>query len=539
MARRCAGMWITAIACLGLGSTTAYAGPVEQLSAVAINPADPSHIVVPYSYGGGGMFISQDAGESFGWLCSGGIDSSAVNRNGHVFASGDGSIYIGLFDGLLRGDASGCGFTAVAELADRYVSDVTGDPIDPKRTYAVTTDPMEDNGIFMNDGSGTFAPLGMTEQIFINTLHVVKNGDARRFYETGVKTDAMTNEVTYSVRVSDDEGNTWTQETYDLAQFGPMNMYAEFAIVAIDPSNPDHVLARVKRDPEVDSLVFSPDQGKAGTWQLIAEPTELGGVAYTPDGKLYFGDGDQKTKGLYVVDAMGAMPKKLSESWRVLCLGYDGENQRLYGCGNYFLFGTVDPASGELQPELDLRCAEKFVECPGQEEMSAVCQPQALQDFCHVTHWVLAPVCDVYDRGAELAMYQADQTYMCVDGFGVPKSEDAAAGGAAGSGGMSTAMMSGAAGSTMTTTTTMTTMTTTSTTSTAGSAARTTNTGATAGSSAAPPVEGEGDEPTSQGDSGGCHVAGGASGLSGLLSFGGTLGLLIGFARRRRARRER
>jgi hypothetical protein len=416
-----------------LVSTTALAGPVEILEGVSINPVDPTHMIVPFRFGGGGMFVSKDSGKTLSWLCSAGIAPNAVNRNGRAFLGGDGAIYLGLFDGLFKGTGEGCGFAPVPELDKKYIADFANDPIDPKRMYVITTNAMAENFVWVNDGSGTFATIGTGVTQFLDSIDVVKVGEARRYYLTGVVTNVMTNEVKYSVRVSDDDATTWTDDVYDMAQFGPEDKFAEFGIVAIHPQNPDLVVGRVWRKQAVDALVYSTEKGKAGTWKLIAEPNEVDSVAYTPEGVLYFGDSDQKSKGVWVVEKTGDAPKLLNDTWKPTCLGWDESNKRLLGCGNFYLFGEVDTASGELKPMLDLRCAEHMVECPGQEPMAAVCEPQAQADFCHLSHWVIAPVCDQYDRGPELATYAMSQTFMCVDGHGVPKAEPST--GAAGGGG--------------------------------------------------------------------------------------------------------
>jgi hypothetical protein len=421
-----------AVSVLGT-STIALAGPVEILEGVSINPVDPTHMIVPFRFGGGGMFVSKDSGKTLNWLCSAGIATNAVNRNGRAFLSGEGSIYLGLFDGLIKGNADGCGFAPVPELDKKYIADLTADPIDPKRMYVITTNAMVENFVWVNDGSGTFEPIGTGVTQFLDSIDVVKVGEARRYYVTGVVTNVMTNEVKYSVRVSDDDATTWTDDVYDMAAFGPEDKFAEFGIVAIHPQNPDHVVGRVWRKQAVDTLVYSTEKGKAGSWKLLAEPTEADSVAYTPQGVLYFGDSDQKTKGVWVVEKTGDAPKLLNDTWKPTCLGWDESNKRLLGCGNFYLFGEVDTTSGELTSLLDLRCAEHMVECPDQESMVKVCEPQAQADFCHLSHWVIAPVCDQYDRGPELATYADAQTFMCVDGHGVPKAEPGA--GAAGGGG--------------------------------------------------------------------------------------------------------
>jgi len=444
MWRRFAGLLIGAAA--SLVSTTALAGPVELLNGVSVDPADPSHMIVPYSFGGNGMFVSKDGGKTLSWLCSAGIAPNAVNRNGRAFIGGDSAIYLGLFDGLVKGSPDGCGFTPVPELDKKYIADLANDPIDTKRMYLITTNAMAENFVWMDDGSGTFAPIGTGVTQFLDTLDVVTVGEKRRFYVTGVVTNVMTNEVKYSVRVSEDDATTWTDDVYDVAQFGPMDKFAEFGIVAINPQNPDHIVGRVWRKMALDALVYSTEKGKAGSWKLIAEPNEVDSVTFSPEGVLYFGDSDQKSKGVWVVEKEGDAPKLLNDTWKPSCLSWDAASKRLLGCGNFYLFGEVDTTSGELKPLLDLRCTEHMVECPDQEEaIATVCEPQAQADFCHLSHWVIAPVCDQYDRGPELATFAASQTFMCVDGFGVSK--DPAAGGAAGSGAAGAgAPMMGAAG---------------------------------------------------------------------------------------------
>lgn len=513
MWRRFAGFVIGAVA--SLASTTALAGPVEVLNGVSINPADPSHLIVAYTYGGNGMFVSQDGGKTLRWLCSAGIAPNAVNRNGRAFVGGDGAIYLGLFDGLVKGSSEGCGFTPVPELDKKYIAALASDPIDSKRMYLITTNAMAENFVWVNDGSGTFMPMGTGVTQFLDTLDVVKVGDKRRFYVTGVVTDLMTNEVSYSVRVSDDDAMTWTDEPYDMKQFGPEDKYAEFGIVAINPQNPDHVVGRVWRKMAVDTLVYSTEQGKAGSWQLLAEPQEADSVAFTPEGVLYFGDSDQGHKGVWVVDKTGDAPKLLSDTWRPTCLRWDESQKRLLGCGNYYLFGEVDTSSGELSPLLDLRCAEHMVECADQE-LGKVCEPQALQDFCHVTHWLLAPVCQQYDRGADFATFAASQSFMCMDGLGVPKDESAPPmSAAAGSGG--SVAPAGAAGA---------------------ASCTGTNCGgptATAGAQAQSSAGTGGSEAEPKKSSGGCRVAAGSSAerFSALLFGVGLVGLAVRGRRRR------
>jgi hypothetical protein len=415
----------------------AHAGPIELFKAAALDPSQPDEVIAPYMYGQAGMFISDDAGKDYKLLCSSQISSSVANDQIRVVANG-GSIYIGSFDGVYRGDKTGCNFSAVPELVKHFIGDVQVDPLDPKRMYVVTADPSPaNNGIFMNDGSpgATFSAYGTQEPLFVNTLDVVKNGTARRYYETGVKNDPMTNAVRYFVRVSDDEGKTWVENEYPIGMYGPMDEYAEFAIMAIDPQNIDHVIARVSRSELADTVLYSPMQGKAGSWVMLAEVGVLDAVTFAPDGALYFGDDDQASPGLFVVDKPGDMPRSLSTKWKVGCLTYDAPHQRMLAC-NDFRFGTADLTSGAFSLLFDMRCAPSFVECPGAMPAHDVCATQLLAAYCGVSHYPIAPLCDGYDQGQDAAQYRADIGYSCVEGVAVstPDSTDAGAS-AAGSGG--------------------------------------------------------------------------------------------------------
>jgi MYXO-CTERM domain-containing protein len=441
-----AWLWLSAL--LLLWSGTAHAGPMEILNAVSISPTNANNMVLYYTYGQQGIFVSTDGGKTLKWLCSTGADVSLSNRNFVAFASGDGSLYMGSGTGLLRGDANGCNFAAVPELSGKWIRAISGDPIKAERTYVATSNGMgADNGIFMRDGSGEFVQFGSQVTKYIASLHVVKMGDARRFYETAVFTNLDTNMVNYFVRVSDDDAMTWTEEAFDTTQFAVMDKVdPSFEIAAIDPKNPDNVVAWMPRHMKaLDTLIFSKQKGKAGTWEKIADVTERGGVTFTPDGALYFGDDDFATKGLFKVTALGEKPTQVQNEIRVTCLQWDEANKRLLGCSNNYHFGELDTETGKLTPLLDLRCAEHAVSCPDEPEIQELCAPPTVE-FCKIDHWVAAPLCKVYDRGADCATYATAQGYTCEAGQAISTDggvaaanaavcmQPAAAGAAAGSG---------------------------------------------------------------------------------------------------------
>lgn len=402
---------------VSLCARTVSAGPIELFGDVSVQPTDAMRLAVPYYYGGDGMFISRDGGKTYSLLCSTGIDPSANRGNGRLLTllSGTGALYVGSTNGLWRGDADGCGFVRVPELDKRYLGALASDPLEPLRTYVSTADNGTPNGLYVNDGTSTaFTVFGTQTDQFVNTLHVVKREGGRRFYATGVE---LGSEVHYYIRVSEDDAQTWRAHAFSLEQFGPPEQVADFKILAVDPKSPDAIVARISRSQPgaADSLVYSPDQGKPGSWSLVGQVTVLDAVAFGPDGALYYGDDDQDKRSLYVVRHMGEPPVRLSDTWKVGCLQYDAPHARMLACNDY-TFGTVDLQSGALTPLVDMRCAERYVECPGQPSMHEVCASQVLLDFCNLGHYLIAPVCDGYDQGPSAPFFKKDLGYGCKDG---------------------------------------------------------------------------------------------------------------------------
>jgi hypothetical protein len=444
---------------LGLLSSTCvvshvHAGPNELFWGALQIDGKPEQIIAPYVYGGGGLFVSSDAGKSFGLMCSSAADPNLQTTTPErlVFASGTGAVYIGIYDGLWQGDANGCGFVTVPELSGRRVADLQGDPLDPRRTYVATAtgDGAQDNGLSVNDGtSAAFVPFGEQGTTWIESLRVVKNGSGRRIYETGVTSVQITDPATglpaddvhYYVRVSDDDAVTFSQYEYDLDQFGPTSASARFRIVAVDPQNAEHVFAVVRRDVN-DLLVYSPQQGKAGTWVMLTEVGDLEAIEFAPDGKLYFGDYAQASPSLFVVDEPGDMPRLLTNTWKVGCLHYDSVGRRMLACHDWQL-GTADLTSGAFSPIFDMRCADRFVECPGQASMQAACALQLSTAYCGTGHYAAAPLCGGYTVEGVSASFIAELDYTCNGSAVVPKIAGASGAGMAGTAGTNAAGISG------------------------------------------------------------------------------------------------
>jgi hypothetical protein len=382
-----------------------HAGPVELFTGVSVDPKMPNSLALKYIYGGGGLFMSTDAGMNFQMLCYSAIDPSVERDVSTVYISGNESIYIGVFDGLWRGDKSGCNWQSIADLKGKWVSDIAGDPTDPAVTYAVTSNGTGLNSVYMNDGkSDIWTVFGSQSELFLNTLHVVKTSAGKRFYETAVKTTTTMDPTTgmavddihYTVRVSDDNAKTWTESDFGPPdQYGPKDPLAEVRVLAVDPNNPDHILAAVTRDMDVDDLVYSASQGKA--WMPLGKVTTLQAAVFKPDGSLVYGDDSQDSPGLFVIDKIGDNPRQISKDWKVGCLQYDATHTRMYACKDW-QFGTADLTTGAFSLMLDMRKADKFVECPGKPPAADTCKTQLLAAYCGISHYPEAPLCCGYPR---------------------------------------------------------------------------------------------------------------------------------------------
>src|SRR5262245_45798440 len=100
--------WVVALgvffcAVLGLPPPAA-AGPVEQMVQVAMHPTDPDTMLVRYINGGDGVLRTHDSGRSWRLACDAML-FGPQSRSGTTLIAGDGSAWMGVFDGLWHGDA--------------------------------------------------------------------------------------------------------------------------------------------------------------------------------------------------------------------------------------------------------------------------------------------------------------------------------------------------------------------------------------------------------------------------------------------------
>ena len=453
-------LWVCSFLIVG----RVHAGPIELFDGAQIKPGDPSSVLIQYQWAGSGFLLSHDGAKKFSLVCTSSVSTELRSEKILVYQSGGGSIYVGGFAGMWRGDQNGCGFTKIDAMNGRFVASITGDPDDLKRVYATSANGAAGsmNGVFTNDGaSDEWTALGAQDTTWIQTLHVVKKGDAKRFWQTQVfpdppdpQTMMLSNVVHYVVRYSDDGAKTWTgNELKPITQFGPEDPSASFRLIAVDPKNPDAIYGIVIRNSMPDDLLYSPMRGEPGSWSKVAEVTDLGGIAFTPDGKLYFSDKDQMTKQVSVIDTPKAAPRMITDQYVIGCLRWDDAEKRMLACKQW-QFGTLDLEKGTFNTIYDMRCAESFASCPGLE---SICEAQLRPSWCNTDHYPSAPLCANYMVPDAFEFVEEYLDFECVDGLTVPRamgaggtSGSAAAGGSSGAADAGTTGGSSAGGATAT-----------------------------------------------------------------------------------------
>jgi hypothetical protein len=295
-------MLMLALASMGLAfiaPSSGMAGPVEELVQLAVNPADPAMMVLRYEYAGDGLIYSKDGGRTFSFVCGSAVndpssDDGPLTKLGPIGVGGDGKVLVGVFGGVWRDDGKGCSWTREADLIDRWVTDIVPHPSDPAVAFLITSNGGEvENGVVRRNADGTFTELGTKKAMLISRLRVARlAGGGLRFYQSvvlgqiAVSEDGgvMTTKPNYAIRVSDDEGATWTEHELGVLD-GAMRLEA------IDPTNPDRIVVSISRDrdsttntPLPDSLMVSSDQGESfEEWTTI---TKMGGIAFGADGQV-------------------------------------------------------------------------------------------------------------------------------------------------------------------------------------------------------------------------------------------------------------
>jgi hypothetical protein len=399
MAMRCRAWCGALLSGLGLQlAGVAHAGPIENMRQVALKPGDPDTLVVGYENGRDGLLYTHDAGKHWHLACTTAIDP-ALAKVGALLIAGDGAALMGADDGLWQDDGTGCGWSKQATLEGHWVSQLVAHPSDSEVAFAMVSvgaDTTEEL-IYRRDATGAWSEVGPREAIFVSEFRVGETAAGLRFYESAVAGTTTTTvggmdmEVAnYVIRVSDDEAKTWKEHPIAVSDGSPR-------LQAIDPSNPDRIVATIEREGADDSVMVSADQGASFTEYM--KVGEFGGLVFAADGRLWIGDmgggtSQGATTGLWFAPSLGVPAQRLAD-FGVRCVAHDPATDKLFVCQR-FSFGSV-AADGTFTSLLSFTKVDGFVDCPGTDQ-AALCEVQLCTAFCGQAHFAIAPVCSAYDQ---------------------------------------------------------------------------------------------------------------------------------------------
>lgn len=411
-AQRCCVL-AAAFSCWLWHAQVAHAGPVELFVQLAFHPDNPDVLALRYENGGAGAFFSHDGGKNWQLMCSSAIDPAistaftfGVTKDGEILFSGqrnDGDKYPRT---LWQDDGHGCRFAFVPGMETTGLRAIAADPSDGDVLYGVSYGfaPGVENGLMRRDATGAWKRVGPQEEtLSFENLLLTKTPDGVRMYAAALRKsgDPDGGMQTFGpvIRMSDDGGKHWTEHPYETP-----TPQSSFELEAIDPLDPDTIIASLRRPDALgiawkessDQVLISRDAGK--TFRSLLTVAEMGGAAFTPEGRLWIGDGGNifdrdAPQGLWVATDTGAQPQHISDA-RTTCLTYHPGSDTLFACQTQS-FGRIHVRDGSYEYLLRSQTARAFVQCDG-VDLPAECEMQLCGAYCGMGHFPQAPLCRAY-----------------------------------------------------------------------------------------------------------------------------------------------
>lgn len=388
---------LRAAACLlvlQLAPSARAGGAVEEVAQVALHPTDPGSMVLRYRNFGDGLVYTDDGGATWRLLCGSAVDATEFRSGGKLVLTGGGVVLMGTSDGLWEGDDGGCRWRRAPEVEGIWISDVAVHPSEPEVAFAVTarTQAGSENGIVRRAPDGTWSELGSSDDVLPIRLRVAAlPGGGMRLYQDALRGVGAPLQSPV-IRVSDDAGESW--EEFPVP---PFDGGVAVRLEAVDPSDPDRIVASLERREGDDAVLVSVDRGATFTEYVAVH--RFGGLAFAPDGRIWIGDEGSATGdasepgGVWHAAGLDVPPERLTEA-PVRCLAH-GADGRLHAC-EAWSFGTVNTDTGELQRTFEMSTAAELLSCDGMN-MAELCQTQLCRGFCGPAHFPQAPLCCAYD----------------------------------------------------------------------------------------------------------------------------------------------
>lgn len=321
---------LAALAAALLATPVASAnGRFPAANQLVFHPTDPQRLAIRVTFG---VLLSDDGGKRFSWACEQAIGYGGT-QDPAIALTGDGSLAVAAFEGLITTHDRGCSFGLVGALKDEFVIDVAVDRKNPSSAVIVTSTGKSNNTFHVQvyetlDDGKSWAPAGsaIPEDFLAETIDAAPSRP-ERLYVSGFYTTKVDGKLVRhgAIEASDDRGKTWTRHEVDLLDDKSL------FIAAVDPSDPDRLYVRTKGVAS-DRLLLSTDGAKSFQTIHSIEGSMLG-FALSPDGSRVAIGGP--TGGLLVADTSTHAFSKIADK-QIACLTWaDG----LYACANAFQDG--------------------------------------------------------------------------------------------------------------------------------------------------------------------------------------------------------
>lgn len=331
---------------------------------VVLDRADRERLAVRTTFG---LLVSTEGGRRPRWICEDAAFFGSGAYDPPVAIAPDGAILAALVGGVSRGTAGGCAWeTAKGATEGRWTVDLSVDA--DGRVIGVALG-AGGRGLFVasTDAGRSFRSVDLPEDAAPLTIDAAPSRPRRVYVSARAAFPQFG-----TMLVSDDGGDTWTSNVFDLK--GGREPY----IAAVDPKDPDRLFLRVFADTE-ERVLRSDDGGKTFA-SVHATTSFLFGLALSPDGaRIAVGT---PAEGLRIapVGAGPGAPLALSPLAAVdaRCLAWDRQasGERLFACGNQpadpFTLARFDGAAGAPTPLFRLADVEPL-DCPTSTRTGALC----------------------------------------------------------------------------------------------------------------------------------------------------------------------
>ncbi|MBX3271824.1 MAG: exo-alpha-sialidase [Sandaracinaceae bacterium] len=368
-----------ALALLGFAGVASAHGRPPALYALHVDRRDPSHLVAQATWG---FAVSRDGGASWRWSCAAALGVDPRFEDPRIVLGYEGRILAATYDGVLVSDADGCLWAHDEGIGDRWTIDLRRDPSAPERLFAVTTDVLDRDRLYVSEDEGrSFAPWSEPlDEVLLDALFVAPSRPARVYVSADVP--GLPAERQTMVLRSDDGGRSFTRLPFtDLAE--DERALRVRAVGALDPEVVFAVALRVV-GTELDAhrLLRSEDGG--ATFETVLRSERLADVLVSPDGETVVTG--SATGGVFRSDDAGRTFARVNEGLPVTCLAaVAGE---LYACTLEVPAGLALARSADggasWEPIVRLSQIDRMIECPRCSDVGATCpswQPDVAFDL--------------------------------------------------------------------------------------------------------------------------------------------------------------